>query len=189
MPKSPTKKADRKPVFKLYTAQEMRQLIDKIADEEGFSAEKLTKKFTKITSEDVEIMLQDLTAIALLGQEALTQFPLQPSTIEQLIAPVNVPFCNQILLRAMEKTLNKQPIPLQLIILLHNQTMEADIRGWFKIAFYLTLMMKRLDKTTYYKNIANRFKLPFCVSYTLCIVGFGMICPTYRATMTCDLMP
>ena len=122
MPKSLTKKAARKPVFKLYTAQEMRQLIDKIADEEGFSAEKLTKKFTKITSEDIEIMLQDLTAIALLGQEALTQFPLQPSTIEQLIAPVNIPFCNQSSLRALKKTLNKQPIPLQLIILLHNQT-------------------------------------------------------------------
>ena len=161
MPKSLTKKAARKPVFKLYTAQEMRQLIDKIADEEGFSAEKLTKKFTKITSEDIEIMLQDLTAIALLGQETLTQFPLQPSTIEQLIAPVNIPFCNQSSLRALKKTLNKQPIPLQLIILLHNQTMKAEIRGWFKIAFYLTLMMKRLDKTTYYKNIANRFKLPF----------------------------
>lgn len=122
MPNSPAKKAARKPVFKIYTAQEMRQLIDKIADEEGFSAEKLTKKFTKITSEDIEIMLQDLTAIALLGQEALTQFPLPPSTIEQLIAPVNIPFCNQSSLRAMEKTLNKQPIPLQLIILLHNQT-------------------------------------------------------------------
>lgn len=161
MPNSSTKKTIRKPMFKIYTDQEMRQLIDKIADEEGFSVEKLKKKNTKITSEDIKIMLQELTAIALLGQEALTQFPLQQSTIEQLIAPVNIPFCNQPSLRASEKTLNQQPIPLQLIILLHNRSMQADTRGWFKIAFYLTLMMKSLDKTTYYKNIANRFKLPF----------------------------
>lgn len=153
-----TIRSTKKKTLKIYHYNELQTLIETIADKEGFSVAKLVKKQRNLTAIDAQTMLDNLVEIAWLGQTALIQFPLTQEQVDKLHAAVNIPYCNNANLRLV-KQLNKQPVLLQLMIIMHTNYIDPNVRAWLKIAIYLAIAMKGLNKKSYYKALTVRFKL------------------------------
>ena len=137
--------------FKILNEEEVQLLIEQIFLNEGLVIEALPKP--TIDNQGYIISpqsCQDLLNIIMIGQKALTQFPLTKETLEQLSEPVAMP---PHLAKSLKnnKNLNKQMVFLQLPILLEREKSNPKQLAWLKIAIYLNLMMYRLDKTSYYK--------------------------------------
>ncbi len=153
--------------FKILNEEEVQLLIEQIFLNEGLVIEALPKP--TIDNQGYIISpqsCQDLLNIIMIGQKALTQFPLTKETLEQLSEPVAMP---PHLAKSLKnnKNLNKQMVFLQLPILLEREKSNPKQLAWLKIAIYLTLMMYRLDKPSYYKALSVRFKLPITRSQSV----------------------
>ena len=165
------KRKSRKIEFKILTDKEVQDLVEKILSTEGLVIDALPKlnKYNQVsdmTQQTVRQICQDLSKIVLIGQQALHQHPLAQDTLDQLSEPLTISADLGNILKK-DKELNKHMVFSQLPILLNQKNVNPKQLAWLKIAIYLTAMMYRLNKTSYYKELSVRFKLPITRSKSI----------------------